>query len=198
MALGHRAAQKGDVMHRVRITRVLTVMGAAATVAVLSAVPVAADPSWSESFVDEFDDVSEDWCGVEGLDVRVVGTAQGWEGFKSGGKGPLDYFHSKVKIDEVHIAPTGVETRFTANVVDKDSFVVETESTFEIDALATGNATLYGPDGKAIARDPGQIRFHLSVDKETGEETFTLLRESTGRTDDFCAAELAAFGVALS
>ena len=180
-------------MHRVRIDRVLIALGSAAAVAVLSATPVAAAPSWSEPISEEYEDMVANWCGVPGLTVQVVGTVEGWEGFKSGGKGPSEYYHSKVKIDEVHIGPNGVQTRFTANVVDKDTLVIETAATFEIDVLATGNATLYGADGKAIARDPGQIRFHLSVNKATGEETFTLLRESTGRSDDFCAAEVDAF-----
>lgn len=173
----------------------LLVLALAATGAVSSAVPASAAPLWSEPFVASYQDTVEDWCGVKDLDVRVVGTATGWEGFKPGGKGPLGYFHSKVKVDEVHIAPNGVRTRYTAFVVDKDTFVYETRTTIEVDALATGNATLYGPGGKAIARDPGQIRFHLSINKRTGQQTFTLVRDSTGRTDDFCAAELAAFGV---
>ena len=30
--------------------------------------------------------------------------------------------------------------------------------------LLTGNATLYGPDGKALARNPGQVRFRAVLD----------------------------------
>lgn len=63
-----------------------------------------------------------------------------------------------------------------------------------IDTLATGNATLYGPDGKAIARNPGQVRFHIVYDVVNDVEvSFEQTKGSTGRTDDFCAVEVPLF-----
>jgi hypothetical protein len=56
---------------------------------------------------------------------------------------------------------------------------------------------VYGPDGKAIARNPGQVRVELLVDNggtptdpsDDGELEFVrVVKESTGRTEDFCAA----------
>jgi hypothetical protein len=54
-----------------------------------------------------------------------------------------------------------------------------------------------GPDGKAIARNPRQIRFEALVDNgetpsdPSDDEFLDVLRDvkgSTGRTDDFCEA----------
>jgi hypothetical protein len=55
---------------------------------------------------------------------------------------------------------------------------------------------LYGPDGKAIARNPGQTRIQIIVDhggtptdpEDDEPMPFEIVKESTGRTDDFCAA----------
>ena len=67
--------------------------------------------------------------------------------------------------------------------------------------LATGNATLYCADGKAIARNPGQVRFAILVDHggtptDPSDDEFIedlgQLKGSTGRSDDFCTAALAA------
>ena len=38
------------------------------------------------------------------------------------------------------------------------------DGTLTILVLATGNGILYGPDGKAITRNPGQIRFEVVID----------------------------------
>ena len=55
---------------------------------------------------------------------------------------------------------------------------------------------MYGANGKAIARNPGQVRIEFLVD-HGGTPDFppddillseTVIKESTGRSDDFCAA----------
>ena len=59
---------------------------------------------------------------------------------------------------------------------------------------------LYGPDGKAIARNPGQTRFRIVVDhggtpndpEDDTELSFEVARDSTGRNDDFCEAAVGA------
>jgi hypothetical protein len=66
--------------------------------------------------------------------------------------------------------------------------------------LATGNFTLSDADGRAIARNPGQVRFEALVDhggtpgdpSDDVELDFTQIRESTGRSDDFCEAAVPA------
>jgi hypothetical protein len=59
-----------------------------------------------------------------------------------------------------------------------------------------GNAVVYGEDGKAIARNPGQIRPELIIDHggtpndPSDDQVLSeeLVKGSTGRTDDFCGA----------
>ena len=64
-----------------------------------------------------------------------------------------------------------------------------------------GNSVLYGENHKAIARNPGQIRFEILVHHGgmladlTDDEFLADLGEvkgSTGRSDDFCEAALPA------
>ena len=63
--------------------------------------------------------------------------------------------------------------------------------------LGTGNDVVYGPDGKAIARNPGQTRFELLLDdngtpSDPDDDVFLadlgIVKGSTGRTDDYCDA----------
>jgi len=105
--------------------------------------------------------------------------------------GPLDYYASIGTVVETHTA-NGVTTTYVERTLDKDLHVVETATTIEVTVVATGNATLYGPSGKAIARNPGQIRYLLTFDRTTGNEIgFEPILGSTGRMDDFCAAQVA-------
>jgi hypothetical protein len=110
-------------------------------------------------------------------------------------------------LENVHI--TGTLTNLAndrtltddSRTVSKDVHVTDNgDGTLTILVLATGNFTLYGADGKAIARNPGQVRFELLVDhggtpgdpSDDVELAFTLVKESTGRSEDFCAAAVAA------
>jgi hypothetical protein len=60
----------------------------------------------------------------------------------------------------------------------------------------SGNATVYGENAKAIARNPGQTRLELVVDhggtpndpSDDEELALRVVRDSTGRSDDFCGA----------
>jgi hypothetical protein len=66
--------------------------------------------------------------------------------------------------------------------------------------MSTGGTRLYGPDGKVVLRDPGQIRFAFLIDHggtpadptdDVFLEDLGLVKGSTGRNDtegrDFCA-----------
>lgn len=54
----------------------------------------------------------------------------------------------------------------------------------------------HGPNGKAIARDPGQVRFRFVIDDngtpsnpdDDFEVSSELIKGSTGRSDDYCDA----------
>jgi hypothetical protein len=81
---------------------------------------------------------------------------------------------------------------------DKDLRVTDNgDGTLTVLVVATGNAVVYREDGKAIARNPGQTRFEILVDHggtptDPSDDEFLaflgIVKESTGRTDDFCAA----------
>lgn len=87
-------------------------------------------------------------------------------------------------------------------MIDKDKTVTDNgDGTLTIVILATGNAVLYGANGKAIARNPGQLRFAILVDNagtptdpfdDEFIEDLGVLKGSTGRSDDFCTAAVAA------
>lgn len=77
----------------------------------------------------------------------------------------------------------------SANVMEKDLHLsLLADGSLSIVELATGNATLYGPDGRAIARDPGQLRYLLTVAPDGTITRGAVVKGSTGRSDDFCAA----------
>jgi hypothetical protein len=87
------------------------------------------------------------------------------------------------------------------NVLDKDLKVTDNgDGTLTILVMATGSFKVYGPDGKLLFTDPGQIRFEILIDHAgtptdpTDDEFIEFLgvvKGSTGRNDlegrDFCA-----------
>lgn len=92
---------------------------------------------------------------------------------------------------------TGKSVSGAAKVIEKDMRVTDNgDGTLTILILATGNATVYGANGKAIARNPGQTRLELVVDhggtpndpSDDEELALRAVRDSTGRSDDFCSA----------
>ena len=71
------------------------------------------------------------------------------------------------------------------------------DGTLTILVLGTGNFVVYDHDGKAIARNPGQVRFEILIDdggtpQDPSDDEFLEflgdVKGSTGRNDDFCAA----------
>jgi hypothetical protein len=75
------------------------------------------------------------------------------------------------------------------------------DGTLTVLFLETGNEVTYSSDGKVIARNPGQVRFEVLVD-HNGTPTdpsddqviafLGIVKESTGLTQDFCAAAVPA------
>ena len=80
-------------------------------------------------------------------------------------------------------------------VLNKDLSVTDNgDGTLTVILLSTGNATIYDASGKAIGRNPGQVRIEFVVD-HAGTPEFppddillseTVIKGSTGRSDDFC------------
>ena len=176
-----------------RVLGTLAALGLAVSVLGLGG-PATGAPPHRETIVEEYAFTAVEPCGVEGLEVAVVGTAVFDLMIKVGPDG-LDYFQEHITISETHTA-NGVTTTYTERTLSKDHKLSFDEETglLDIVVLATGNATMYGPDGKAIARGPGQVRFHIIYDVVNDVDVlFELVKGSTGRNDDFCAAEMPLF-----
>jgi len=157
----------------------------------------------SRDFQDEFTEVVEDFCDVPGLTVQLDGVVDGRFLFNRRGPDGLAYY-----MESIHLSTTftNVDTGSTITGVErtlsKDLKVTDNgDGTLTILVLATGNATLYGEDGKAIARNPGQVRFEILIDDGgTPDDPFDdefiadlgLVKGSTGRNDDFCEAAVPA------
>ena len=183
---------------RLGLTAVLASATAAASITLAGT--ASADPPLNERFHDEFTDVIDGYCGVSGLTVRSDVVVDGRTLIHSGGR---------VSFME-HVNGTFVDTNLANGNAISGSFntmqraidaIDNGDGTLTVTFLATGNDVTYGPDGKAIARNPGQVRFELLIDHNgtpadpADDEVITFVRvvkESTGRTDDFCAAAVPA------
>ena len=149
-------------------------------------------------FHDEFDELVEDFCDVAGLTVQINGVVDGRFLDTTRGRDDLVYFQEHLRIS---VTFTNVDNDEFATsrerIVNKDLKVIDNGDTLTVIGLSTGNATLVGSDGKAIGRNPGQVRFELLVDHagtptdpsdDVIIEDFGIIKGSTGRNDDFCAA----------
>ena len=156
-----------------------------------------------DAFHDEGAFVLRNFCDVPGLDVRVSFTIDARVQFVPRGRDQLAYFlqHGTRAETLTNLANGTSLTSFT-RVTEKDLRVTDNgDGTLTVLILATGNGTLYGADGKAIARNPGQVRFRLLVDHggtptdPSDDEIIAFLgnvKESTGRSDDYCEAAVPA------
>ena len=173
------------------VTLVLVTAAATAFAAVASARQIDSGPI-DELVTEELDN----FCDVEGLTVQAVTHVTGRFHVVTHGPDQLVYFGANLNVTQVLTNGDNTVTS-RSNFIDKDLRVTDNgDGTLTILILSTGNAVLYGPDGKAIARNPGQTRVELVVDHggtPTDPEddeviSFEIVKESTGRTDDFCAA----------
>ena len=173
----------------------LAAAAATAFVSLIAVSPAAAAPP--DRFVDQSDQIIEDFCGD--LTVREVVDVTVTESGMARGSDGLIYFASHVRGS---VSYTNVENGLTFtntfNTLSKDLSVTDNgDGTLTVLVLATGNSTVYGPDGQVL-RDPGQTRFELVVDHggtptdPSDDEVIseTVVKESTGRSDlegrDFC------------
>jgi hypothetical protein len=161
------------------------------------ALPVAAAAAPPEPFqVEGLERVQDDFCGVEGLTVLTTLTAEGRSRLQPRGPDGLLYFHENARATTTfaRLADDGTAGPVVASAVDrtieKDLRVTDNgDGTITVQVLSTGGSTLYDAGGRPIARNPGQVRYSLRIDLATEEETFLGLdKESTGRSDDYCAA----------
>jgi hypothetical protein len=158
-----------------------------------------AEPLEHGKFHEETTDIVEDFCGVPGFTVQHDRVAD--VTFLANPHGPdgLGYFLEHLKVADVwtNLANgNAVTVKFTQ--LSKDLQVTDNgDGTLTILRLVTGNFVAYGPDGTVIARDPGQVRPEFLVDDggtptdpfdDEFLEFLGVVKEPTGRTEDFCAA----------
>jgi hypothetical protein len=152
-----------------------------------------------ETFHDEGAVVFEDLCGVEGLTVRDEFVLDGKVRAVSRGRDSLPYFAEHLKETELITNPDKGKTVSQVTTTNgKDLKTTDNgDGTTTTLLMATGNQVVYGADGKAIARNPGQIRLVLLIDNggtpsdPFDDEVISVsppVKGSTGRSDDICAA----------
>ena len=153
---------------------------------------------FKETIHDEGTIVLEDFCDEPGLTVELAFAMDIRLQVGPKGRDRLDYFlQHGTRTEVLTNVATGRFVTSTAKVIEKDLRVTDNgDGTLTVLVLATGNAVLYAANGKAIARNPGQTRFELVIDQAgTPGDPFddevvsqSVVKESTGRSDDFCAA----------
>lgn len=180
---------------------------AAAAAAALAASVVAAPAATARPIenvrfteVDSFTDTN--FCDA-GITVQIDSTSEVHILLNSRKPGTAPYFKANVGAVTTYTGPGGVVTEHV-RIVDKDLKITDNgDGTMTILVLATGNAAAYGEDGKAIARNPGQVRYEVLIDygadiaDPSDDEFLEFLGEvkgSTGRSDDFCSAVLPIIG----
>ena len=184
-------------MGRTRIIGVAAVLTTAAVLGIGGA--ASAKPLDHGDFHDEFSELVPNFCESAGLTVQIDGVVDGKFLVNARGRDDLVYFKEHLRISVMY---TNVNNdKFVTSherSVNKDLKVIDNgDGTLTIIALATGNAAVFGADGKAIGRNPGQVRFELLVDHagtpsdpsdDVVIEDLGIIKGSTGRSDDFCAA----------
>lgn len=182
-----------------KATRLFRTLGVTTglTVASMSLATAASAQPIREGGVFEETDIVDDFCDVAGLMVQVDSTIDARFMLIPHGPDGLGYGLEHFKITTVFTnlangnAVTSEETS-----ISKDLRVTDNgDGTLTILILATGNDVLYGADGKAIGRNPGQIRFEILLDHagtptDPSDDVFLadlgVVKGSTGRSDDFC------------
>ena len=174
-------------------------LATAALTVPLCAGAATAKPIESGSFHDEFSETVTDFCDVSGLTVDIDSVADGTFRIGSKGKSGLPYYTEHVDFTQVFTNVANEQFATTKeSVTAKDLRVTDNgDGTSTIVAFATGNATIYNSSGKAIGRNPGQFRSVILIDNgntptDPSDDEFIeqleVIKESTGRTDDFCEA----------
>ena len=190
-------------MRHSRALRLGAMLAVCAALAATLAAAASAGQVFRETIHEENTVVLDDFCDVSGLtvelafvlDIRVHAVPHGPYG--------LAYFlQHGTRTDVFTNLDNDKSVTSVANVIEKDKLVTDNgDGTLTILVLATGNAVLYGEDGKAIARNPGQIRFEILIDDggtptDPSDDEFLdflgVVKDSTGRSDDFCEAAVPA------
>ena len=185
----------------VQVRTLVAAVALALGVPLLTVAPATASPPHFDTISEPFSDQFEDFCGVEGLTVDQTGVFQSRRKIRTNRSG-IVYFLEHITTDETLTGPSGVVTVHTAFIAKDLKIVDNGDGTLTITQLLTGPSSVYDEDGKAIARDPGQVRFRIVLDtngtpgdpEDDIELSFEVVKPSTGRSDDYCAAIVDAIG----
>jgi hypothetical protein len=135
--------------------------------------------------------VDTNFCDA-GLTVAISGVIDIQVKVMPRGRDGLEYFAEHGTQAET-LTASGRSLTSLANVNEKDMRVTELgNGSVEVLILATGNAVVYDEGGNAIARNPGQTRLVIVFDAAGNEVSREIVKGSTGRSDDFCDAAVAA------
>jgi hypothetical protein len=179
-------------------------VAALATALIALAAPAHARPVDRGTIEETFSETIRSFCGQRGLTVHHEVVVSGRFQFNVRAPGTAPYYLERLTFDETFTNKAGERVTATSGVLDKDLRITDNgDGTMTILTLATGSSSLYNSAGKAIARDPGQVRLEFLVDHNgTLTDPFddvqigdaTLVKGSTGRSDDYCAAMVAELG----
>jgi hypothetical protein len=183
------------------------VIGALGVVA-LAGPAEAGPPLEQENFHDESTEVEENFCDVEGLSVEIHEVIDGTFMFNTTGKNDVPHI---VETDHGTVSFTNLTTgKSYTNVFDGPVKTLEVtnngDGTATVVQLITGGSRWYGPDGKVLFHEDGQIRIELLIDfggtpYDLSDDVVLdaqLIFGSTGTNDtegrDFCEDFLAITG----
>jgi hypothetical protein len=186
-------------MRRSRTLRLSAILALSASAAVMLATAASARVIVRETTHEEDTLVLNNFCDVQGLTVEDAFVGDFRVHAVPHGRDRLAYFLERGRVTQVFTNPaTDKSVTAVARFIEKDLRVTDNgDGTLTILALSTGNGVVYGADGKAIARDPGQVRMEFVVDHagtpaDPSDDVFLedlgMVKGPTGRTDDFCAA----------
>lgn len=180
--------------------QLLGALGAVVLAVGFTAPAAVAQPLERVQFHEITSEVVEDFCGD--LTVRIDTDVRGAFLFNPHGPDGLAYGSEKVHGTQV-ITNLANNKTFTQvfSVLTKDLKVTDNgDGTLTILVLATGGFRVYGPDGRLLFNDPGQVRFEILIDHggtptDPSDDEFLeflgVVKGSTGRNDtqgrDFCA-----------
>jgi hypothetical protein len=185
-------------MRRSGSVRLGAMLALGATAAVILAA-AAAGKSFHDTFHEEVTETVANFCDVPGLTVEFTTVTDGRVHIVPHGPDGLPYFGAQIRQTQIVTNLANDTTLISESTfIDKDLRITDNgDGTLTLLILTTGNAVLYGEDGKAIARNPGQVRVEILVDHagtptDPSDDEFLeflgVVKESTGRTDDFCEA----------
>jgi hypothetical protein len=186
-------------MRHSRKLRLGALLALGATVAITVAAAATAGQVFRDTLHEEDTLVLNDFCDVPGLNVELAFVRDiSVHAVPHGPDGLVYFIQHATETDVFTNLANDRSVTAVMNVIEKDKRVTDNgDGTLTILILATGNGVLYGEDGKAIARDPGQIRFEILIDhggtpSDPSDDEFLeflgVVKESTGRSDDFCEA----------